>query len=184
MFAEVASCIRDPEQSGTEMRCHYERIREEAALALCTLETRISQAKEANENILLARDIHVYLAQAGTLTCLGIILNGILAATELENERELQAEYNVLFEYMETVAESSQVFRPLGASYMPMCIASAHAMTKNLARRRRAEELLEDFQSDFGERGYVKQSEWLERKVSVLRSRSERRREQERTLWM
>lgn len=71
------------------------------------------------------------------------MLRGLNAAIELQSEAELMVHETI------QLAQKSHVYRPLGASYICLCLVLAIAASTNCEDRLQAEDLLGDYCRDF-----------------------------------
>ena len=106
---------------------------------------------------------HLQRSYGLALTVL-IILNCIVRALCPEEETSLEIESAYFAKEIVALAEDVKIFRPLGSSYMLLCLTTAWIGTSDLETKKLAEALLEDYQSDFpGMKEARLQLEWTSR---------------------
>ncbi|KAK4224476.1 hypothetical protein QBC38DRAFT_485370 [Podospora fimiseda] len=104
----------------------------------------------ASELTLAQRRIHVRRQTGyGTLLLLGMMANWALRAFVIGDMHTLELEIAMIVDEVVELAEQAIQYRPLGSSAMPGFINAAKAMTTNMTKLDRLEELLQSYQSDF-----------------------------------
>lgn len=111
-----------------------------------------------------------YQRSYGFALAVGIILNCVLSAFDIEDST-LQLESTSFAEEVLVLAEQSAPYRPLGASYMVLCLVSAWAGTNDINLRLSIKRMLEDYQSDFPHVDMWASSDRLEWTTQRLRLR-------------
>lgn len=103
----------------------------------------------------------------GILLTLMLILNGILQAFNPE-DATLIAEAVILGEDTLSLGQELQKYRPLGASYIPLCLAIAWAAVNDPIQRAKMKIMMEDYQSDFTQTRWMDMAIWWEKKLELM----------------
>ena len=109
-----------------------------------------------------------YQAAYGILLTLAIIANSILRAFD-PYDISLVEESATFFNEIMALAEHASQYRPLGASYIPMCLIAAWAATNDTSRRAEVEKMLAEYQTDMAGARWMDGAIWLENRFEGLR---------------
>lgn len=97
---------------------------------------------------LLARAHAYYQRSYGLAISICIVFNCILRALETD-DTELDVEAKSLCDSTLVLADEAAIYRPLGASYVGLCLVAAWCSTKDEKTKAKIEEVLLDYRSDF-----------------------------------
>ena len=93
--------------------------------------------------------IHAHYQRSYALgLAIGIILSGMLSAIDTE-DTGLNLESTAFSKEIIALAEPAAIYRPLGASYMGLCLMAAWIGTTDCSTRSLAESALADYRGDF-----------------------------------
>lgn len=104
------------------------------------------------------------------LITMALLLNGILRAFDPLDISLINEAMHIPSELLEISKDASK-FRPLGASYMPLCLMTAWAATPNILDRPAIEEMIEDYSTDFAIASWMVAAVWLENQLNGIRLR-------------
>ena len=171
-LAKVPDFIRYPESHLFDMQLMYEQKR---------IDVKRMQRRLAKSVLPPAHEIgkfsppvsakslnYLYYAAYHLLLGLALILNGLLRG--LNPSDSLLAEESITFsEEVIDLAERMSQYRPLGAGYVPVCLAAAWAATADLSQHGRIEDLISDYQKDFSSTCWMEGAIWLKNRFTILR---------------
>lgn len=179
VFAQMTPYIRYPEIYEVEIRSTYKRLGDEVNIAMERVRSQLElvrlngQQEESN--------LGTSLAQAGGLIAIAFLFHGFIQAFE-PDEVLFQQDITKFWAYTQELGAQSDCFRPMGASYMPVCLITARSVIADLNVRTEIDEWLSDYQRDFSESRYIHRAEWLEKKLRVLRYKMEMKRQEQQIL--
>lgn len=151
-LARVPELILDPRAHIPEISATYSRLR----IACGGGRRLLASAKERMTVDTDGRVAH-YAALRGLtqtqacyalLLAMAITLNLTLHAL-LQASLTLEEELGSLCNEVENLAQQTSQYRPLGSSYMPLCVVPAWVATTDHVQREYFERLLRDYDSDF-----------------------------------
>lgn len=152
----------------TETRSQYESLR----VTLTELQTRLAEIQPFNANKLKKKVFQLLLAHYQRTYALGlsigIVSNLVLRAIDTEDSR-LVSESTYFSKEIAALAEHAQPYRPLGSSYMTLCLMAAWIGTTERQLRLSIEKALRDYQQDFPQSPKNNLTAELERTSSLLR---------------
>lgn len=176
-LAKIPEYLRNPEGNIVEMKASYEQMREEVQI----LRQRLKETTEAVAAYLVSYASGASSVPLGfiTLHCryqgahcvmlsLAMLLNTILLAFD-PFDAVLLSESAALFDETMILARDANAYRPLGSSYMPLCLIVARASTDDLMKRMEAETILMDYQTDFIQAKWLDIADWLELRLRAIR---------------
>jgi hypothetical protein len=174
-LAKFPDFIRDPEFHFFEIKTAYQELRADS-IRLRKHLTKLSERTCVGITSVLSlpsprQRLHVrYQATYSVLLTMATILNGILRAFEPHDL--ILAEESVTFpnEIM-ALAEQASPYRPLGSSYMPLCLIAAWAVTNDLPRRVGMEKMLAEYQKDFASANWMEYAIWLRHRLETLHTK-------------
>jgi hypothetical protein len=172
-LAKVPDFVRDPELHLFEIQSAYQQMRVEAP----KMRQRLAQLTEPSSSDaiqplslptpitgLLIR----YRAAYGILPTLASTFNGILRAFDPDDVDLVKESASYSNDIMTLAADMSQ-YRPLGASYIPLCLIAAWAATEDPSKQAEVEKMLAEYQADFVEARWMQCAIWLKNKFEILR---------------
>lgn len=163
--------IREPENHVFEIESAYRAMRSDMPklrALLTTTTTQVFPSPDASPSIAAVRTLTRYQAAYGILVALGILLNRILREFD-PGDAELSHDGEWIFDETMILAYEASRHRPVGAAYMPLCLAAAWAATTDAGRKAQAEAMLGEYQKDFSEAKWMAGGVWLERRFERLR---------------
>jgi len=144
-LAAIAGFTRDVQGNLPAIHSTHEILRSDLAKVKALL-----SAVSALEPTLLARQTQARRQTAyGTLLLLGLMANWALSMFGVGDPRALELEKVTLIDEVMELAEQASQYRPLAASAMPGFVMAAKAMTDDVVRLARLEELLVLYRADF-----------------------------------
>lgn len=174
-LTELSIMIRNPLLHLSQLQSHYvqvlkdlEKTRHRISEAVTALST--APRPRATKSVLNVK-LHI-LNQIchGLLLTIALVLNAILMVVDdvplVLGLESLDLQREVL-----NLAEEASQYRPLGASYMPLCLMVVWASTSDTSLRNDAETALRYWQSDFPAADYMGGVKWLREHFRHLRSK-------------
>lgn len=154
----IPSFINEPENHRMEIMCFYHRMRIDT--------TKLSRALNAmkfppgyNPAFRELQMHRVGNAAYSILLSLTILLGQVLQAFYPE-DLDLIAELAFYCTEIINLADVATAWRPLGASYMPMCLSIAWAGNDEPVMRSQIGAILEDYQADYPTTDWKQVAEW------------------------
>lgn len=159
-LARIPDFVRHPTFYLSEVEWRYPRLRADCQ----TVHTRLAKMTELVSSSKVDSSIITIYAHSqaayGLLLTLASILNGILRAFNPGNTSLAEDSASLVHEIL-TLAERASPFRPLAASYIPLCLTTGWAVTDDTSRKVEIEEYLVDWQTDLGEARWLEGAIWL-----------------------
>ena len=153
-LAKLPEFVHQPEANMSEIRSTYHQ------LTIDLLEVRQKLATFSHEPSL--KTIHAQFQGAySVLLTFANILNIILRSFGAGGSHLIE-ESSMIVEEVIPLAQHGLQYRPLGSSFMPMCLASTWAATKEVSKRAELEEILAAYQSDFATAKWLETAHTLE----------------------
>jgi hypothetical protein len=174
-LAKIPHFIRESESHHPEIQSSYQRMLVECNHMKKLLATFPDPVSPSLSHV-VSLQLPIQQLQAryqvvyGMLLTLAMILNTILRAFEPHDVILVQEAVTLPCDIM-TLAKQASPFRPLAASYIPLCLTAAWAATDNPHERLEAELLLEEYQTDFASANWLQIAVWLHGKYEALRFR-------------
>ena len=151
-LARVPELVHDPKSNLFEIISAYQGVRiecDEARRQLINVSALTDSENRGPGSLApMVRVLALIQTSYGLLLTLAITFNAVLRAFSPSDRSLIEESEYFCDEVSELVKQASQ-YRPLGSSYMPLCIATAWAVTENTPKRNRLEETLLEYQSDF-----------------------------------
>ncbi|KAH7311050.1 hypothetical protein BKA65DRAFT_441444 [Rhexocercosporidium sp. MPI-PUGE-AT-0058] len=157
----ISEFINHPEAHLVEMQFIYQSMGEDLAKIQGYL-TKIVEAGDPDR-----RAHSRYQTVYGIQLSFALLLNVLLRSFSGNNFLGMLKECTALVNETIALAEDARQYRPLGSSGAPTTLVCAWAATTDLAQRRRAEELMDEYQADFEIANWRQIAVWIERKLSV-----------------
>ncbi|KAA8642880.1 uncharacterized protein ATNIH1004_009639 [Aspergillus tanneri] len=171
-FANISTYVREPEFHVFEIESAYKTMLVDLPKLRRLVDKTTGEiaAAEAvgSSPITLLRLLTRYQAMYGMLLAFAIILNRMLREFDPDDVVILQNS-GCLFDQLMSLAHEACRHRPIGASYMPLCLVAAWAASTDASQRVQAEAMIADYQSDFKEVRWLEMAVWLARKLDTLR---------------
>ncbi len=159
-LARIPDFVRHPAVHLSEVKSRYPQLRggcQKLHLRLAEKTELISSGKTDPSTMKVYA--HSQTAYGMALT-LATVLNSILRA--FDPCGICLVEDSALFVYeIITLAERASQFRPLAASYIPLCLMTAWAATDDISRKVDIEKHLADYQTDLAEARWLESAIWL-----------------------
>lgn len=109
-----------------------------------------------------------YRVGYGILLALASTLNGILRAFDPDDMTLVEESVSFSNDIMTIAAHASQ-YRPLGASYIPLCLIAAWAAIVDPSKQAEVEKMLGEYQTDFVQARWMHGAIWLKNRFESLR---------------
>ncbi|KAJ4395883.1 hypothetical protein N0V93_000098 [Gnomoniopsis smithogilvyi] len=155
-LAKTAELFRDPQMQFDEVQSRYQSIRNDCdvleALLSQTPMTRAAGGILTSDLAPPAKRLHVRQQTGhGILIMIALALNAVLYTHKpLGVDLALLAvEADELIDQAINLAEKAMQYRPLAASATPMCLVVAWAVTDDVLKQERLQQLLDEYQQDF-----------------------------------
>jgi hypothetical protein len=174
-LAKVPSIMENPELHLDEVRHKYQRMQFESS-ELLQLLIKISGAVPSSSNCNLSIDISMMRVYSGVQMAYGIILtlamvfNTLLRALE-PDVKSLVQESAAFANQIIILAQHAAQHRPIGASYIPLCLIVAWATMDDTSKRMEVAEMIGEFQPDFPQIRWMERAIFLKVKFETLRAR-------------
>ncbi|KAK0105065.1 hypothetical protein ONS95_004570 [Cadophora gregata] len=159
-MAKISEFISNPQGNLVEMQFIYGSMAPE----LAKIRAFLANIVEAGD---IDRTIHSrYQTVYGIQLSFAMILNVLLRSFSVDNFMGMLDECTLLVSETITLAEDARQYRPLGSSGAPTTLVCAWAATSDMAQRKRAEELMDEYQADFAIANWKEIARWIERKLN------------------
>ncbi|KAF4495395.1 hypothetical protein FAGAP_8461 [Fusarium agapanthi] len=161
LLLRIPRLLHKPLQYVEEIKTTYRELRDDHAIIQHRLES-VRKQKVPSERLQCQQKLiyRLQVAEAILLTA-ALALNGILQAL-YPYDSVLLLEASTLVNEPITLAKAVSQYRPLGASYIPPCLAAAWAMTSALEpQKNEIEALLTEYQHDYA------RIKWMDLAVSL-----------------
>lgn len=151
-IAEASALLADTTQRVPEVRTTLEELRADCAKMkrlLSSIDAVVPGDTPATPyaDPVIAQYVR-YQGAYSTLLWMTITFNAVLRAYE-PCDQFLVAESVVLVDEATALAEVASKYRPLGSSFIPLCLVYAHAATDDVTKRAQVEKVLAEYQLDF-----------------------------------
>ena len=172
-LAKIPAFVRHPELHLVELKLAYQRMQADLE-KLClrmTKATGLTSSGFIRTPSLPSTTMRLYThyqAAYGLLLALAMIYNGMLRAFDPYDIPLIQESESFSNEII-TLAEHVSPYRPLGASYIPLCLVAAWAATDDTSRRAHVEKILAEYQTDFTQMKWMEGAIWLKTKFESQR---------------
>ena len=173
-LAEMSVLIRNPAPNITQIWSQYEQMKSDLSKIRGRV-SKIARLLPARPDLHYSRPNHGLKIHILHQTCHGLVLtlalvvNAILLAADNSSAVLVAEALQMQCEVLELAADASQ-YRPMGASYMPLCLMVVWSGTSDAEIRNGAERLLQDWQADFPAADYLAGARWLHRTFQHLQS--------------
>ncbi|KAF2178156.1 hypothetical protein K469DRAFT_643182 [Zopfia rhizophila CBS 207.26] len=169
-LAKIPDFVQDPGRHLLDMRNAYQELRADSQKVRQLVDesrpiSGISTLPLATPQMRLHRD---YQTAYGILLSLIMILCGLLRAYDPYDTAFAEDSISFGDEIIALAKEASK-YRPLGAGYIPLCLATAWATIGDTTRRAIVEMLLSEYQKDFAELRWMNMAMWWRTKFDTLR---------------
>ena len=159
-LARIPDFIRRPELHLSEVKSRYPRLRadcQKGHLRLANMMELIPPGKGDSPTM----KVYAHCQTAyGLALSLATIFNSILRAFDPCGISLVEDSALFVHEII-TLAERASQFRPLAASYIPLCLMTAWAATDDISRKVDIEKHLADYQTDLAEARWLESAIWL-----------------------
>ncbi|KAF7558065.1 hypothetical protein G7046_g5878 [Stylonectria norvegica] len=165
-LAKVPEFARNPELHLLEIRNAYQRLETDTAIiyqVMISARARFIPSLPVVEQ----RMSRAYETAYGLLLTLTMVMGGLLLGFDPYN-MALTDNLNDCTRKILILAEETAPYRPLGASYIPMCLAAACSACPDTDLIRQSKEKLLDYQGDFWEVDWVKLAIWWRTRFDAL----------------
>jgi hypothetical protein len=170
-LARIPDLLREPAKHIDDILTSYQRIRIEIPLLKGSLELADALVSGSPTNKSTKTRIH-YQALVGLLLASALIFNAYLRAFGADDGNMVEEADNMANDAIKLAHDASQ-YRPLGASFAPLCLIPAWTATDNIEIQQRVIEALMIYQDDFSaatSRGWYIMAYWLRGELDRIRS--------------
>ncbi|KAB8296758.1 hypothetical protein EYC80_002175 [Monilinia laxa] len=157
VMAQIPEYLRRPELHLLAIQSTYQQMKIDLSNMRYTLD---NLGRAPHTKTLHSRFQAIY----GMVLAFANVLNSLLRAISHDNTSLLPESVGFVEETV-TLATDALQYRPLGSSSMPLVLTTAWVATKDMLWRRRIEDLLEEYQSDFATMNWLEVAFWLEARL-------------------
>jgi hypothetical protein len=171
-LVKIPSMIKNPRLHSLEIIFAYERIRVETPM-LGRRVAKMSEQTIHDVNQHRSVPLHVIKLHAalregyGSLLTLAMPFNAMLRALN-PCDILLAKESEIFLEEIITLAEYESQNRPIGASYIPLCLVAAWAAVNDALMLAKIEKIIDEYQSDFPQHRWMEMAHALRKKIESL----------------
>ena len=159
-MAKISEFISNPQGNLVEMQFIYGSMAPE----LAKIRALLAKIVEAGD---IDRTVHSrYQTVYGIQLSFAMILNVLLRSFSIDNFMGMLEECTLLVNETIALAEDASQYRPLGSSGAPTTLVCAWAATSDIAQRKRAEQLMDEYQADFEIANWKEIARWIEKKLN------------------
>jgi hypothetical protein len=172
-LARIPDFVRHPALHLYEIRLSYSKLRADwqtMRIRLLKMTELVSSSSKVD-----APTMKVYAHSQtgyGFVLALATILNSILRAFDPPDGTSLAEDSASIVHEIITLAERASPFRPLTASYIPICLTTAWAATDDISKRVELEKRLAEHQSDLADAQWLEGAVWLKAQYGSWRRKS------------
>lgn len=170
-LVHIPDLIREPFEHKDEIVIAYERMRLEIPLLKRGLGVADALASESQTDATTKIRIQ-YQVSYGLLLGCALMFNGYLRAFGADDGSMVE-ESDMMANEAIKLAHAASQYRPLGASFIPLCLIPAWAASDDVAIQRRVIEALEIYQDDFSPltgRSWYIMAYWLRGEMDLIRN--------------
>lgn len=170
-LARIPDLLHEPTKHIDDIVTSYQRIRIEMPLLKGSLELTDALVSESPTKQSIKTRVY-YQASFGLLVASALIFNAYLRACGLDDGNMVEEADNMANDAIKLAHDASQ-YRPLGASFAPLCLIPAWPATDNIEIRQRVVEALGIYQNDFPAatgKGWYFMARWLQGELDRIRS--------------
>ena len=163
-LAKIAPLLRTFDNNLPEVYVIYKTVRDDCQTMSQSLSTLTDSPTETSFNI--TRFLQVRFQSAfGTLLHVAMILNAALRAEGITNA-SLRTDLAFFIDEANVLGKESSKYRPLGSCSIPLCLIAAWAVTDDDQIRESLEQMLSDWQMDFGSARWMDMAIWWKTKMT------------------
>ncbi|RFU78413.1 hypothetical protein TARUN_3814 [Trichoderma arundinaceum] len=170
-LVHIPDFIREPIKYMEDIKVAYQRMRVEIPLLKGALELADSLASETQTYASTKIRIQ-YQVSLGLLLGCALIFNGYLRAFGADDGHMVK-EADAMTNDAIKLAHNASQYRPLGASFIPLCLIPGWAATDDIVTQQRVIQALEIYQNDFSPstgRSWYIMAYWLRGEMDLIRS--------------
>ncbi|KAL6859248.1 hypothetical protein J3F83DRAFT_763355 [Trichoderma novae-zelandiae] len=170
-LVHIPDLIREPFEHQDEIATAYERMRLELPLLKVGLELADAAASGSQTDATTKVRIQ-YQVSYGLLLGCALMFNGYLRAFGAD-DGDMVEEADMMANEAIKLAHAASQYRPLGASFIPLCLIPAWAASDDMSIQRRVIEALEIYQDDFSPltgRSWYIMAYWLRGEMELIRN--------------
>lgn len=170
-LARIPDLIREPAKYKDDIAVAYERMRYELPLLKGGLEMADTLASETPTRAATKLRIQ-YQVSVGLLMGCALIYNGYLRAFGMD-DGSMAEEANAMTDDAIKLAHDAAQYRPLGASFIPLCLIPGWAAADSVEIQQKVVQALEVYQDDFTpltSRSWYIMAYWLRGEMDLIRS--------------
>ncbi|KAL7935601.1 hypothetical protein V8C35DRAFT_297762 [Trichoderma chlorosporum] len=170
-LARIPDLIREPDKNKDDIAMAYERMRVEIPLLKGGLELADALVIETPTREATKTRIQ-YQVSLGLLMGCALIYNGYLRAFGMD-DGNMAEEANMMANDAIKLAHDASPYRPLGASFIPLCLVPGWAATDSVEIQQRVVQAFEIYQDDFSPltaRSWYIMASWLRGEMDLIRS--------------
>lgn len=163
--------VRHPTLYLSEVQWRYPRLRADCQTVRIRL-AKMTELVSSSKVDPATMKIYVHGQTAyGLALAMATILNGILRAFDPCGTSLDEDSANFVHEII-ALAERASPFRPLAASYIPLCLTTAWAATDDISRKGDIEKYLAEYRSDLADARWLESAIWLKAQYGSWRRKS------------
>ncbi|KAM0264950.1 hypothetical protein ACHAQJ_000466 [Trichoderma viride] len=170
-LAHIPDLIREPIKYINDITTSYQRMRIEIPLLKGSLQLADALASESPTDGYTKTRLQ-YQVLMGLLLGCALLFNGYLRASGADDGYMVD-EANTMANDAITLAHNASPYRPLGASFIPLCLIPAWAATDDIGIQQRVIEALKIYQDDFSPstgRGWYVMAYWLRGEMDLMKN--------------
>lgn len=167
---------RDPFSHISEMKEMYEKMEAQRPV----FQQQLSRFEDGGVGVIPGIDIqrnglaktHLYYQVSLSLVLASsLLLNGLIRAVE-SDDIDMVEDAKMLCDEVVKVAEGAAIYRPLGASFVPMCLVPAWAANDDPVYKSKVLRVLNEYKDDFSPAtatGWYVMCHWLKGEYDLVR---------------
>ncbi|KAL7783606.1 hypothetical protein V8C37DRAFT_36202 [Trichoderma ceciliae] len=170
-LARIPDLIREPIKYMSDISVTYQRMRVEIPLLKGALDLADALASESPTTTTTKVRLQ-YQVSLGLLLGCALIFNGYLRAFGADDGHMVEEADTMANDAIKLAHNASQ-YRPLGASFIPLCLIPGWAATDDIGIQQRVIQALEIYQDDFSPltgRSWYIMAYWLRGEMDLIRS--------------
>lgn len=170
-LVRIPDLIREPVKYMDDILASYQRMRVEIPLLKGALQLADTLASETRTDATTKIRIQ-YQVSLGLLLGCALMFNGYLRAFGLDDGHMAEEADTMANDAIKLAYDASQ-YRPLGASFIPLCLIPGWAATDDIAIQQRVIQALEVYQDDFSPligRSWYIMAYWLKGEMDLIRN--------------
>lgn len=160
IVARIPDFIQHPQLYLSEVKWRYPRLKADCQIVRTSL-AKMAELISSPEADLSTIKTYAHCQTAyGLALSMATILNGILPAFDPRDTSLVEDSASFVDEIV-ILTEQASRFRPLAASYIPVCLATGWAATDDPSRKAEIESHLAEYQTDLADARWLEGAMWL-----------------------